>query len=59
MFILSVLELAALAWTLDLTKTQTYQLEKVQKTEYAIIPGKKFQSCKSALKFLKMETLEI
>ena len=55
----SVHELAAPDWTPGLTKTEIYQLERVQKTACAIILGKKFQSYKSALKILNMETLEI
>ena len=47
------------AWTPGLTKTEIYQLERVQKTACAIILGKKFQSNKSGLKILNMETLEI
>ena len=55
----SVLELAAPAWTPGLTKTEIYQLERVQKTACEIILQSKLQSYKSALKILNMETLEI
>ena len=54
----SVLELAAPAWTPGLTKTEIYQLERIQKTACAIILGHNFQSYKSAKEILNMETLE-
>ena len=54
----SVMELAAPAWTPGLTQTEINKLERVQKTACAIILGKKYQSYKSALKILNMETLE-
>ena len=54
----SVLELAAPAWTPGLTRTEINKLERVQKSACAIILGKEYQSYKSALKILNMETLE-
>ena len=54
----SVLELAAPAWTPGLTKTEINQLERVQKTACAIILGANYQSYKSSLKTLNMDTLE-
>ena len=54
----SVLELAAPAWTPGLTKTEIYQLERIQKTACAIILGQNFQTYKSAQEILNMETLE-
>ena len=53
-----MLELAAPAWTPGLTKLEIRQLERVQKSACAIILGQNYESYKTALKILEMETLE-
>ena len=55
----SILELAIPAWASGLTRTDVNQLERVQKTACAIILGGGYKSYKTALKGLKMDSLEI
>ena len=54
----SVLELAVPAWAPGLNGTQVKQLERVQKTAFAIILGDGYKSYKHALKTLEMNSLE-
>ena len=53
-----VLELAAPVWSSGITEAESKQLERVQKTAFAIILGKKYLSYRQALISLKMETLQ-
>jgi hypothetical protein len=54
----SVLELAVPAWAPGLTGTEIKQLERVQKTAFAIILGDGYRSYKHALQKLGMKSLE-
>jgi lipopolysaccharide export LptBFGC system permease protein LptF len=54
----SVMEMAVPVWSAGLTKSESNQLERVQKTDMAIILGVHYKSYKSALKILNMKTLE-
>ena len=54
----SVLELAVPAWSPGLTNKESQQIERVQKTAFAIILGESYKSYKIALKKLNMMTLE-
>ena len=54
----SVMEMAVPVWSAGLTKSESNQLERVQKTAMAIILGVHYKSYKSALKILNMKTLE-
>ena len=56
--ILSVMEYAAPAWTSGLTKTQSDQIERVQRTAVYIILGDEFTSYKRGLKLLCLDTLQ-
>ena len=53
----SVLEMAVPAWSPGLTKSNGYQIERVQKTAFAIILGDAYTSYSRALSRLNMETL--
>ena len=53
----SVLEFAVAAWNPGLTVKQINQLERVQKTAFAVILGYKYESYSKALQVLDMETL--
>ena len=52
----SVLELAVPAWASGLTKSDIHQIERVQKSAFAIILGDSYTSYKHSLQILKMET---
>ena len=54
----SVLELDVPAWAPGLNGTQIKQLERVQKTAFAIILGDGYKSYKHALQKLEMKSLE-
>ena len=53
----SVLEFAVAAWNPGLTLKQINQLERVQKTAFAVILGFEYENYSKALKLLNMETL--
>ena len=53
-----VMELAVPVWNPGLSKTESYQLERVQKSAFSIILGKKYLSYEDALVELEMESLE-
>ena len=53
----SVLEFAVYACNTGLTLKQINQLERVQKTAFAVILGFQYESYSKALKLLNMETL--
>ena len=53
-----VLELAAPVWTPGLTEAESKQLERVQKSAFSIILGRKYTSYSQALAELKMESLK-
>ena len=55
----SVLELAVPVWNAGLSNYEVKQLERVQKTAFSIILGKKYISYKQALFDLEMETLVV
>ena len=52
-----VLEFAVAAWNAGLTKQQSNQIERVQKTAFAIILGVDYASYANALSVLNMKTL--
>ena len=52
----SVLKLAVPVWQPDLTKCQSNQIERVQRTACAILLGINFVSYKKALKTLNLKT---
>lgn len=54
----SLLELAVPVWQPALTNYDRTQIERVQKTAFSIILGKRYESYKSALGVLEMDTLE-
>ena len=54
----SVLELAVPAWAPGINGTEVKQLERVQKTAFAIILGDGYRSYKHALQKLEVKTLE-
>ena len=54
----SVLELAVPAWSPGLTVSDSNQIERVQKSAFAIILGDGYKSYSTALRELKMDTLE-
>jgi hypothetical protein len=54
----SILEMAVPAWSPGLNRSHANQIERVQKTAFAIILGEEYISYSRALKFLNMETLE-
>ena len=53
----SVLEFSAVVWHSSLTKTNTGQLERVQKAVCAITLDKQYTTYESACSFLNMDTL--
>ena len=53
-----VLELAAPVWSAGISEMETKQLERVQKTAFAIILGRSYVSYDQALEELEMESLE-
>ena len=53
----SVLEFSAVVWHSSLTKTNTAQIERVQKAVCAIILDKQYTTYKSACSVLNMDTL--
>ena len=53
----SILEFAAVVWHPGLTKKNTAQIERVQKSAFAIILGQNYISYENALCILNMETL--
>ena len=53
----SILEFAAVVWHPGLTKKNTAQIERVQKSAFAIILGQNYTSYENALCILNMETL--
>ena len=53
----SVLELAVPVWNAGLSVSNCNQIERVQKTAFAIILGENYTSYSSALKKLQMDTL--
>ena len=53
----SVMEWAVPVWEPGLTKRESYQIERVQKTACAIILGSKYNTYKEALSVLELETL--
>ena len=53
----SVLEFGAVVWTAGLTEENRKQIERVQKSAFAIILGRNYQSYENALEILRMETL--
>ena len=55
----SVLEMAVPAWSAGLTKTESNQIERVQRSAFAIILGDDYGSYSQALRALKMETLVV
>ena len=55
----SVLEMAVPAWSAGLTKTESNQIERVQRSAFAIILGDEYGSYSQALRALKMETLVV
>ena len=54
----SVLELAVPVWNAGISVAEENQLERVQKSAFAIILGKSYSSYRCALVELKMETLK-
>ena len=54
----SVLEMAVPVWSAGLTKSESNQIERVQKTAVAIILGENHKSYNRSLKTLGMKTLE-
>ena len=54
----SVMELAVPVWNAGISVAEANQLERVQKSAFAIILGKSYSSYRSALAELKMETLK-
>ena len=54
----SILELAAPVWHPALTTYDRNQIERVQKSAFAIILGKSYRSYRHALETLEMDTLE-
>ena len=53
-----VLELVAPVWSPGLTEVESKQIERVQKTAFSIILGRKYTSYSQALTDLKMVTLK-
>ena len=53
-----VLELAAPVWNSGIKGAESQQLERVRKTAFSIILGRRYTSYKQALFSLKMDTLE-
>ena len=53
----SVMEMAVPAWSAGLRKSESNQIERVQRAALAIILGDEYNSYSKALKTLKMETL--
>ena len=53
----SVFELAVPVWNAGLSVSNCNQIERVQKTAFAIILGENYTSYSSALKKLQMDTL--
>ena len=55
----SVLEFAAVVWNSGLTLENTTQIERAQKSAFAIILGAEYKSYNEACTKLKMETLDL
>ena len=51
------MEMAVPAWSAGLTKSESNQIERVQRAALAIILGEEYYSYSKALKLLKIETL--
>ena len=54
----SILEFASVVWHPGLTQDNTAQIERVQKSAFAIIIGKDDNSYKNSLQIMNMETLK-